>query len=86
MLEIKQSTIFTILNFYGINAMSNSQNSNISEKEKQIVFRVSEAEHQKIRIKAAVAGSLTPNQFAKKFILESLDINLDDESSDQKQS
>lgn len=66
--------------------MSSTQNTNNSEKEKQIVFRVSEAQHQQIRIKAAVEGSLTPNQFSKKYLLEGLGIDIDDESSDQKQS
>lgn len=48
--------------------MSTSQNINKSDK--QIVFRVSEEEHRKIRIEAAIEGSLTPNQYAKKYLLE----------------
>jgi len=48
--------------------MSTSQNTNKSDK--QITFRVTEEEHQKIRIQAAIEGSLTPNQYAKKYLLE----------------
>lgn len=52
--------------------MSTSQNTNKSDK--QIVFRVSEEEHRKIRIQAAIEGSLTPNQYAKKYLLEKINI------------
>lgn len=52
--------------------MSTSQNTNKSDK--QIVFRVSEDEHRKIRIEAAIEGSLTPNQYAKKYLLEKVGI------------
>lgn len=59
--------------------MSNTQNTNKldsdSMKEKQIVFRLTEAQHQQLRIKAAYEGDLTPNQYAKKFLLEELGIN-----------
>ncbi|TCB49858.1 hypothetical protein E0H80_10620 [Acinetobacter sp. ANC 4779] len=48
--------------------MNTSQNTHKSDK--QITFRVSEEEHQKIRIEAAIEGSLTPNQYAKKYLLE----------------
>ncbi len=60
--------------------MSTSQNTNKSDK--QIVFRVSEEEHRKIRIQAAIEGSLTPNQYAKKYLLAKINI----ESTEQNQN
>lgn len=47
--------------FYRVNAMNPNPN-------KQIVFRLEDAEHRKLRLKAAEEG-LTPNQYAKKFML-----------------
>lgn len=64
--------------------MSTTQNTNNSEK--QIVFRVTEAQHQEIRIQAAIAGSLTPNQYAKKYLLEKLSIKATENDSEQNQS
>lgn len=86
--EIKQCTIPTILRHQEVNAMSNTQNTNKSDsmKEKQIVFRVTEAQHREIRIKAAYEGDLTPNQYAKKFLLEKLGIETDSTDSDLNKS
>lgn len=36
---------------------------------KQIVYRLEDADHRKLRVKAAEEG-LTPNQYAKKLILD----------------
>ena len=36
---------------------------------KQIVYRLDEADHRKLRLKAAEEG-LTPNQYARKFMLD----------------
>ncbi|NNP73901.1 hypothetical protein A7P53_15050 [Acinetobacter defluvii] len=69
--------------------MSNTQNTNKSDsqiKEKQIVFRVTEAQHREIRIKAATEGDFSANQFSKKYILENLCIETEDTESEQKQA
>lgn len=51
-----------------------------STNEKQIVFRVSEAIHRQVRIKAAEEGTLSPNQFAREKLLKALGIsNLDND-------
>lgn len=64
-MKITHCTIFTknipSLAFYRVNAMSTNPN-------KQIVYRLEEEDHKNLRIKAAEEG-LTPNQYAKKHIL-----------------
>lgn len=50
------------LAFYRVNAMSTNPN-------KQIVYRLEDEDHKNLRIKAAQEG-MTPNQYAKKFMLE----------------
>ena len=50
--------------------MSTSQNTNKSNKQND--FSISEEEHREIRIQAAIDGSLTPNQYAKKILLEKI--------------
>lgn len=64
--------------------MSTSQNT--YKTDKQIAFRVSEEEHQKIRIQAAIEGSLTPNQYAKKYLLEKVGIEVNEHIQNIKES
>lgn len=64
--------------------MNTSQNPNKSDK--QITFRVSEEEHQKIRIQAAIEGSLTPNRYAKKYLLEKVANEMNEHSQNIKES
>lgn len=45
---------------------------------KQIVYRLDEADHKNLRIKAAQEG-MTPNQYAKKFMLDH--INQDEKNA-----
>ena len=61
----KHCSNFTInpsLAFYRVNAMNTNPN-------KQIVYRLEDADHRKLRLKAAEEG-LTPNQYARKFMLD----------------
>lgn len=60
----------TSVAFYRVNAMNANPN-------KQIVYRLDETEHKKLRLRAAEEG-LTPNQYARKFMLDH--INQSDKS------